>query len=186
MPTFAFIILLFSKSYIGYTVSIYGKSILISLIFILTFIIPALLIGLLKKTNVISSLALGKREERTYPFLIVALFYYLTYRLFLNYQLPNTFYTVILSSAFVVVITLLINFFWKISAHLMGIGSIVGAILALNVILSIDYLYLILVSLILSGLLGSSRLKLEAHSPAQVYAGFGVGFFITFILFFFS
>lgn len=183
MPTFGFITLLFSKSYVAYGIVGKGKSLLIALILILTFVLPTLIILLLKKTKIISSIELGKREERTYPFLIVAGFYYLTYRLFLNYQLPVAFYTVLLSSAFVVIITLLINFFWKISAHLMGIGSFIGALLALNFNYGIDYLNLIIIFILLAGLLGYSRLKLEAHSPSQIYTGFSVGFVISFILF---
>jgi membrane-associated phospholipid phosphatase len=39
----------------------------------------------------------------------------------------------------------------------------------------IDSTMLILGLIILSGLVGFARLKLNTHSPAQVYAGFGVG-----------
>jgi membrane-associated phospholipid phosphatase len=37
--------------------------------------------------------------------------------------------------------------------------------------------------LLIAGLLGYARLKLEAHTPAQVYSGFAIGLISMFLLF---
>jgi len=42
---------------------------------------------------------------------------------------------------------------------------------------------LIAVTILVSGLIGFARLKLQAHTPAQIYAGFILGFFTIFVLF---
>ena len=68
----------------------------------------------------------------------------------------------------------------------MGIGSFIGAILALNVRLGIDYFYLLILSFLLAGLLAFSRLKLNAHSQLQVYAALFIGIVSSFLIFFLS
>jgi len=53
----------------------------------------------------------------------------------------------------------------------------------LSYFLGTFYFGLIALSLLISGMTGFARLKLKEHTPAQVYAGFLVGFFTILGLF---
>jgi membrane-associated phospholipid phosphatase len=55
--------------------------------------------------------------------------------------------------------------------------------IGLSYFLETYYFGLIALSLVISGLVGFARLKLGAHTPAQVYAGFGLGMFTILSLF---
>jgi membrane-associated phospholipid phosphatase len=71
----------------------------------------------------------------------------------------------------------LINLWWKISLHSVGAGALIGLVLmlSLKMLTPLDW-YLISV-IIAGGLILSSRLKLNLHSPQQVWVGLFAGFF---------
>jgi hypothetical protein len=74
--------------------------------------------------------------------------------------------------------TLLITLKWKISAHMVGLGGIVGLIVSIDIFLHSNVLLYLILFLFLSGIAGTSRLLLNCHSPAQIYSGFWLGFMI--------
>ena len=65
---------------------------------------------------------------------------------------------------------------------MIGIGGIVGAILGLSFRLMIDLSLIISLLILCAGAVGYARLSLEAHNPAQVYAGFFLGLISELIL----
>ncbi|MFM9027863.1 MAG: hypothetical protein ACKOQ6_07685, partial [Bacteroidota bacterium] len=78
--------------------------------------------------------------------------------------------------------SLLINYFWKISIHMVGIGGALGLMFAVNSIIIIDLSMAIVLTTLVTGLLGTARLSLGAHDSWQVYAGFFTGFLSEFLL----
>jgi membrane-associated phospholipid phosphatase len=61
---------------------------------------------------------------------------------------------------------------------MVGVGGITGAILAISYRLQSDIQLSFFSILLIAGFVGYARLKLNAHTPAQVYTGFLVGFLI--------
>ncbi len=78
------------------------------------------------------------------------------------------------------IITLIISFFWRISFHTIGIGGILGLLFYLQVfqaqLFSNLTFALIPAIVITAGIIGSARLYLNAHTPSQIYVGYIVGF----------
>ena len=183
MPTYGFMVLLYTNSYISFAIKNEGKILLISMIAMLTFALPSSLIFLLQKANYITNIQLEKKEERTLPFIIVAIFYIITFTTFRNYQLPKIFSIFILSGVVSLVLTSIINFFWKISAHMIGIGSLTSAFICISILLKVNLLIYIVCLVLLAGLLAASRLKLGVHNPSQVYVGYLTGFIAVLMLF---
>jgi membrane-associated phospholipid phosphatase len=73
----------------------------------------------------------------------------------------------------------IINHWWKISAHLTGIGGLLGGICSYGICYSTLPFYPILIVLILALLLMYSRIHLRAHTPMQVVCGFLLGLLFT-------
>lgn len=71
---------------------------------------------------------------------------------------------------------LTISYFWKISAHLVGWGGLVGLVFSLSMRFNTDLMLFMILVVLLTGCVGFARLRLNAHSPLQIYAGFMVGF----------
>jgi membrane-associated phospholipid phosphatase len=68
-----------------------------------------------------------------------------------------------------------INLKWKISAHMGAMGGLVGGICAVSYIAAINPVWVIVLALIFSGLVGISRITLKAHSLPQILWGFALG-----------
>lgn len=156
------------------------------IIFAGTFLLPIITIPLLYFFGNISSLYLDNRKERHFPILITAIFYYFTFYLIKSLPLEHIFITFILSSFVSVMITLIITLRWKISAHLIGLGGIAALIIFISIYYQINLVIYFILSLIISGIVGSARIFLQKHNLLQVSIGFIAGFTsVLAILYFF-
>jgi hypothetical protein len=152
---------------------------IILLVFGNTVLLPAILMWIMAKRNLISSLDLPTREERTWPFLIFAVFYASTYFLMRNIGLPHLYYLFIAGALATIILATIINLFWKISIHMIGIGGLTGGFLVLSYRSLINEPLLIIALILLSGLVGFARLQSNTHSPAQVYTGYLLGLVVV-------
>ena len=146
-----------------------------------TMVLPLISIFWLMQKGKVSSLEMSNHKERSLP-----LFKTVIWMSFGYYLLQNLlFYTPILKAELlgailIILLAAIISKFWKISLHLLGIGGVVGVFIALQIIHG-DFLYLLLLFILLSGLLGVARIKQKAHNYTQVYAGFLVGLSVELI-----
>jgi hypothetical protein len=144
-------------------------------------VLPLISIFWLMQKGKVSSLEISKHKERSLP-----LFKTVIWMSFGYYLLQNLlFYTPILKAELlgailIILIAAIISKFWKISLHLLGIGGVVGVFIALQIMHG-NFLYLLILFILLSGLLGVVRIKQKAHNYSQVYAGFLVGLTVELI-----
>jgi membrane-associated phospholipid phosphatase len=75
-----------------------------------------------------------------------------------------------------------VTFFWKMSAHMTGLGGLLAVVWVMGSYFStFSVVYLLLLSLGLTGIVASSRLYLDAHRPVEVYGGLLAGFIICWL-----
>ncbi len=184
IPTLGMVLLFRMDSYLTYSIPGQVRQFILLILFINTALAPALSMLLLKRTGVIKDLLLSERAERIYPVLLTSLFFFLTYYLLRQAVLPSIMYYYLMGATLSVVLTLLVTFWWKISIHMVSMGGLLGAVVATSIHLNLDLTGFILSGILLSGLIGYSRLRLRAHSPWQVYAGFFLGVGVMMALFF--
>jgi hypothetical protein len=177
MTTAGIIFILFSETYMSYLPSD-AKRMLIILVAIGTLFLPAIMVPLFMIRGMVSSVNIEDQRERVIPMAITLVFYVLTYILFLRMPIYKFIHAFILGSALSVLAGFLLNFRWKISAHMIGIGGLTALITMTSLVYRVDLLGFILVLLLLSGIVGSSRLLLEAHKPSEIYIGWLTGFVI--------
>lgn len=154
---------------------------LLLLIFISTFLMPASLIYYLYKIKILPSLKMEVLSTRKIPYLITFLLY-LFFGFFVKARLPllKEIPVSIFSIATCLFIVFLLSFYWKISAHAMGMGGTLGVFIGFYIKFGADQLFIpILVTIILSGLIMTARLQLKAHDFYQIIAGFLVGLAIS-------
>ena len=166
---------------LGFLVTNHLSSICLILIFS-SVLMPLLSVLFLIRKGVVSSLEMGDYKERGLPLLITALWMVYGY-----YMLSDVFiFCPILRSEFlgaivIIVLAAAISKYWKISLHMLGAGGAVGVLFGLNVLFG-GLSNAIGLFILLSGLLGSARLNLKAHTRPQIYIGFFIGFFIEAIV----
>ena len=159
--------------------------IVLGLVFALTYVVPVLLLLFLRNFGFIKDFQVSTIKERRFPVIFM---------IFLLYFLGNTiiqiptirnlgilFYGTSLSLTCIYV---LFSVKLKSSLHLVSMGNMIGFFLIMTNINSLSMLPIIILLVLLSGILASSRLYLKAHTPVELLIGFSLGIVCQFILFF--
>jgi hypothetical protein len=186
LPTLVCTVVFYGISLEALLVPENAKPLVLLMIFMMTFVAPALGILLYYFTGSIKSLTMQDRKDRFYPFVLTTGIYVgFTFLLATSEGSIFIFLNLLVSflagvSATLIVITF-VTFYWQISAHGAGIAGVVGFWFALACrYQQTELMYAFVITLFLMGLLLSCRLYLNAHNPAQIWAGVGVGFIINF------
>jgi hypothetical protein len=182
MPFYAVALILNLNTYVGYSVSPQAQRIVLSLVFFTTAVMPVITAIILLQKGFIRSLQLDTLNERRFPFLSTAFYYLFCYFLLQRMPVPRMLSLMVLGAAVSIFIAWILSYRWKISIHMIGAGAFTGILYALARIINADVLDVILVSILISGLLGSARLQTGSHTLAQVGAGFAAGFICEWIV----
>jgi chromate transport protein ChrA len=175
MPTYGILVMFNTNSYLNFVIPYEFKKLIVFLILLTTFIVPTIISFILLNRKVISSIEMEEPKERTLPYIFTIGFYFFTLYLLRDTPLPNVIFHFIIGATIAIITAFIINIKWKISAHMIGIGGMLGALLSVQLFLSINVSFYIILAFIIAGCLGSSRLYLKKHTPMQVYCGFILG-----------
>ncbi len=183
MPAYGFCLLFFTENYIATFTSLNQKYLVLVTTLVFTFLLPVINIFILLKLKRINSLEMETNSERSIPYLSTTLYFFALYYLFYNAGFSDLVCMLVLAAAVSILLTFIINIWWKISAHMIGIGGVTGNLMGLSYLLAItDFQIVIVLGFLCSGLIGYARLRLNAHNPPQVYLGFAVGFFTSLLV----
>lgn len=166
----------------AYILPVPYKVMVFGIVFFFTFLMPGLTVFAMQKTGQVESLLLRTTEERRLPFWMTTMYYFAAYYVMHEVRLPAMFSLTMLGAAISVGLAALINHFWKISIHMIGIGGVCGALLGLGRFIEADVTLPFVVFILLSGLLAGARLERKAHDTSQLLAGYLVGFFSIFLI----
>lgn len=155
-----------------------AKWIIAAIVFSLTCVIPCAAIFVLTKFGDVKDMALTRRSDRLYPYIItlsclLACGYYLT-----TTGLPNWVGFFYIGAALATGVNLIVNFWWKISAHGAGMGGLIALLMVLNRygLPSYNLWGWVVAAVVAGGLLGAARVWLHRHTPMQTICGETVGF----------
>lgn len=151
--------------------------------FVLTCVIPITAIGIMMKKGEVTNFHIDNPRERTMPYIYAALgFAFWSYLMASILHAPLFLSFIAIGATAAIGVVALINRFWKISAHLTGFGGLVGGIFCYCLgIGAIPTWSTLVLWCALSLLLMWARLRMNAHTPAQVCAGWLLGLSCTFI-----
>ncbi len=158
----------------------YGRRVAVLLVCMgITCIVPLIFLNVLRHFNLVKDLNVEVREQRLLPYLFssfccgVAAYY-----LYFTCHAPQWFAMFMVGAAITMLVMAVINLWWKISAHMAGIGGVIALFYQIHVqgLSAFDMLWLLCLAIIVAGLLGTSRLVLRRHDIWQLLAGVAVGF----------
>jgi hypothetical protein len=148
-----------------------------------TFLIPLSILLMMLRFKLIGNISMNDKEERKLPVLITGMLFTINYFILRQiHLLPSLYFSFLLAGIVSLLIALAITYRWKVSMHMTGLGGLVGAIITVAYFWNIELIPLIITLFLISGLTGSARLQLNAHTPAQVYVGFLVGLAPQFLM----
>ena len=147
---------------------------------VLTLIIPIILLVFLWRKGYIDSLHIDNAKQRTTPYIYTLICYgFWAYFVRVTVKMPTFMLLVAIGAMVALLAVTIINHWWKISAHLTGIGGLLGGICSFALNYSTIPLMLIIIVLLLALLLMYARIYLQAHTPMQVVCGFLLGLLCT-------
>jgi hypothetical protein len=162
---------------------VYKKTLLL-IVLLNNVLIPLSLMPYLKYRQLISSWFVIDRKERMIPLITTSIFYFITLYIIITFRIPVFIKAFILTSAVLSSIITVINFWFKISIHSVGAGALIALVIALSVKSNDPLTFMLIAVILLAGLVLSSRLWLNSHSPKEVWLGFFLGVFASALLLF--
>jgi len=197
MVTYMLVLLLLINPYLFGVNSVLDRTYLLLLVFLSTFVIPGFAVTMMRTLGLVQSIQLKTRQERIGPYIATGIFYLWMVRNFWdNPDIPTAYTSFVLGATMGLFLAFLINLFTKISAHAVGMGGLLAMVIITMWLFSYGtftvnlgsmgsyevsmYIVLSLV-ILLCGIVGTSRLLLDAHDPRDLYGGYLVGFLSQFI-----
>lgn len=188
--TYVTLFLLFADPYSFGVHSIESQVPFVLMIFFTTAVIPIIAVLLMKFLGLVQTFELKDAKERIGPYIITGIFYiWLTVNLVNDTEVPAIYTIFVLGSAIGLFLSFFVNNFVKISAHAVGMGGLMGFFLLMmqqssdafwvslgpSQAIGIPFVYLFVLSVVLTGLVCNSRLVLKAHQTKEVLQGVLVG-----------
>ncbi|HRI59905.1 MAG TPA: hypothetical protein PK228_09280 [Saprospiraceae bacterium] len=190
--TYVLLLLMAVNPYAFSARSLTDKSAMILLIsvFSTSFVLPAFGTALMKPLGLIKTLQMEDKLDRTGPYILTGIFYLWLYKnLDSTGQAPALFNSFVLGATIGLFFAFFINIFTKISAHAVGMGGMVAMLLmtdrawegaaiglpAFGGAIQLSLNAVLALTAVLAGLVGTARLALGAHKPADMYRGYAAG-----------
>ena len=153
-------------------------------IIILTFIMPAMFVLILKTTGYVKDITLSKAKDRILPYLIFIISNISLVYIFSKLNVPFWFIGFLSMSIFIALYGFIMNFFFKISAQMLALGAAIGTVIFISFMLEgINPYGLLILLFLLSGCVAVCNLYLERSTPTQIYIGFISGLVFSYLYF---
>lgn len=97
-----------------------------------SFVFPVVNILVLYKLKRIPSITLSEQKDRTYPYIVTALFYFGLFYLLMDVNIWPSIKLFIIGGGLAILLTALVNLKYKISAHMVGLGGLLGILISVS------------------------------------------------------
>lgn len=149
---------------------------LTSLVVIVNNIILPLSIALiLYSRGVIKSFYAHQKHERTILLTITLVLYFITTLFLVKMPVPNLIKAYFVATTVITFVTILINFFWRLSLHSVAVGGILTLVCFMAYLFEVPVTIYLAGMVFLSGLVMFARLYNHDHEPDEVWTGFFTG-----------
>jgi hypothetical protein len=190
--TYGAVLMLLVNPYLFGAHHISSASVLLLRIFLTSFLLPAVAVGMMRALGLIGSLQMEDKQDRIGPMIATGIFYiWMFYTFYKSELIPKPYTAFVLGGTIALFIAFVLNAFEKISLHAIGMGGLLG----MTIIAIWRYSYgdfqvgqfsvstqaLLMAVIVLCGLVGTARLLLGAHSTEEVYKGYLLGLSTQFI-----
>lgn len=162
------------------------KYVILSLVFIITYITPLLILIILKQLKGIQTYQLKGIQERKLPFIIMIACFIALGIFFLKVpQLKDLALLFIATSISLIICLLLLFKNIKASIHVLTMSLVFSFFMLIQQKYGINLFWLLVVIILLIGLIASSRLYLKAHTNRELLLGLSIGLIIPILTNFF-
>jgi hypothetical protein len=139
---------------------------------------------LLKGVGFIDSIFLRTQKDRIIPYITAGIFYFWMYLVFHNQLFLPLILPAFVFGAFLATSAALIaNIYFKVSMHAIGVGGLLGLLLVILFYThsTIAVAAPLMITLLITGLVCTSRLMVSDHKQGDIYMGLFIGIVCQFI-----
>ncbi|WP_243860436.1 hypothetical protein [Flavobacterium poyangense] len=145
-------------------------------ILIITILVPILFFMLLRSTGHVKSVMVHETSQRKIPLILQCFLYILLVKRSIIITRYPELHFFFLGALFSTILALVFTLFkTKASLHLMAISGLTIFVLGLNIHLQMQNPYWSALLVLLTGIVASSRLEMEAHTPKELLIGLAIG-----------
>ena len=171
-----FLLFLHPLLFAGYDLSSRLK--LLGTVFVNLTLLPAITVFLCWRLKFISGLQMNTQRDRIIPLAAAMIFYFWGWFVLKNFsEIPMLFRLFLFGCFLTLIGAWLANIYFKVSLHGLSMGAVcffMFLVLNLNAGGSAQYFA---ATILIAGLVSTSRLLLGAHAPFELYAGLVIGAF---------
>lgn len=176
IPTYVFLFLMKAFPYEFADITDWQLQMRLFGVFWLTAFFPAFSVFLLWKLKFSDSIFLRTQKERIVPYVISMFFYWWMYYLSRNFHDQPIVLRFFFMGIFIAtVFGLILNNYFKISLHAMGVAGATTAIILFSIYYHLNFGGVISSCIVLSGIVCSSRFLVSDHNNKEIYIGLAVG-----------
>lgn len=151
----------------------------ILMVYFFTVFMPTLGITTFRVIKKWTHLELSHRKHRHMPYVVTLVSYGACLAIMTKMNMAMFFRGIVMAALMCQIVCVVVNMWWKVSTHMAGMGGLVGALNAFSILFFFNPVWTFCILLLLSGMLGTSRILLRQHSLAQVLVGFAIGYVCT-------
>lgn len=176
IPTYIFLFLIYQVPYEFAGITVFQLKLRLFSIFWLTAFFPSFAVFLLWRLKFSDSIFLRTRKERIVPYVVTMFFYWWMYYLSRNFTdqpaVLKFFYMGIFGST---VFGLILNNYFKISLHAIGVGGAMAAIILFAMYYRLPLGVSMSIATMIAGIVCTARFLVSDHTGREVYSGLLVG-----------
>jgi hypothetical protein len=176
IPTYFFIYLMWQFPYAFAGITEWQLKMRLFGVFWLTAFFPSFAVFLLWRLKFSESIFLRTQKERIVPYIITMFFYWWMYYLSRNFtDQPEVLKFFFMGIFIATVFGLILNNYFKISMHAMGVGGAAAAIILTSFFYETANGIPISITLVLTAIVCTARMMVSDHSTKEIYIGLLVG-----------
>jgi hypothetical protein len=175
LPTYAFALVYLTNPFLFSSYSTNDLGIIFLRVFINTFVFPVIAILLIRGLGFVKSFSMESQQERLVPYITCGAMYIWSYVIFRKSGLPEILNVILLGATITLFACFFITIFRKISIHTGAMGCLLILTFALCLLSPVNYNVLLMGIVLLAGIVGTSRLLLDAHDVTEVSLGYFIG-----------
>ncbi len=147
-------------------------------ILIITILVPVLFFLLLRSTGHVNSVMVPETSQRKIPLLLQCFLYILLVKRSIVITRYPELHFFFLGALFSTILALICSLFKiKASLHMLAVTGLTVFVIGLNVHLQMQNPYWGAFMILMTGIIASSRLEMEAHTPKELMIGMLIGAF---------
>ena len=162
------------------------KKLLFVIVFLNNGLLPFALFAYMKSKKMISDWLIYERAERMVPVFTSAVFYALTVYIIWRFNIPSFLKTYFIAAAVLSFFFFFVSLWFKVSIHSFCMGALVALVYVLSIKAKAPMAGYLIVTILLTGMVVSSRLWLKAHTVPEVVVGLLIGLIGTGLILYFA